>query len=83
MENNSSIYNYKFKSLLEDVLAFINKLPSETNVDILGYDPCILKLSCGIISNSLSILFNMSLSNGEIPNWWNKARITPVYKGLK
>ena len=37
--NNSSIYNFKFKSLLEeDVLAFINKLPSETNVDILGYD---------------------------------------------
>ena len=36
-KNNSSIYNFKFKSLLEeDVLAFINKLPSETNVDILG-----------------------------------------------
>ena len=36
--NNSSIYNFKFKSLLkEDVLAFINNLPSETNVDILSY----------------------------------------------
>ena len=35
--NNSSIYNFKFKSLLEeDVLAFINKLPFETNVDILA-----------------------------------------------
>ena len=44
--NNSSIYNFKFKSLLEeDVLAFINKLPSETNVDILGHDSCIQKLS--------------------------------------
>ena len=67
--NNSSIYNFKFKSLLkEDVLAFINRLPSETNVDILGYDSCILKRSSEIICSSLTILFIMSLSNGEIPN---------------
>ena len=79
--NNSSIYNFKFKSLLEEgVLAIINKLPSETNVDILGYDSCLLKLSSEIICSSLTILFNMSLSNGEIPNAWKKARVTPVYK---
>ena len=77
--NNSSIY--KFKSLLkEDVLAFINKLPSETNVDILGYDSCILKLSSEIICISLTIVFNMLLYNGEIPNEWKKAQVTPVYK---
>ena len=56
------------------------KLPSETNVDILGYDSCILKLSSEIICSSLTILFNMSLYNGEIPNEWKKARVTPVYK---
>ena len=55
--NNSSIYNFKFKSLLEeDVLAFINKLPSETNVDILGYDSCVFKLSSEIICSSLKNL---------------------------
>ena len=79
--NNSSIYNFKFKSLLEEhALAFINKLPSETNVDILGYDLCILKVSSEIICSSLTILFNMSLYNGEIPNEWKKARVTPVYQ---
>ena len=79
--NDSSIYNFKIKSFFEeDVLAFINKLPSETNVDILGYDYCILKLSSEIICSSLTILFNMSLSNGEIPNEWKKARVTAVYK---
>ena len=79
--NNSSIYNFKFKSLLEeDVLAFTNKLPSKTNVDILGYGSCILRLSSEIICSSLTILFIMSLSNGEIPNEWKKARVTPVYK---
>ena len=58
--NNSSIYNFQFKSLLEeDVLAFINKLPSETNVDILGYDSCILRLSSEIFCCSVTILFNM------------------------
>ena len=68
-KNNSIIYNFKLKSLLEEeVLAFINKLPPETNVDISGYDSCILKLSSEIICSSLTILFNMSLSNGEIPN---------------
>ena len=79
--NSSSIYNFKFTSLLEeDVLVFINKLPSETNVDILGYDSCILKLSSEIICSSLTIVFNMSLYNGEIPIEWKKARVTPVYK---
>ena len=29
---------------------------------------------------SLTILFNMSLYNGEIPNESKKARVTPVYK---
>ena len=29
------------------------KLPSETNIDILGYDSCILKLSSKIICSSL------------------------------
>ena len=79
--NNSSIYNFKFKSLLEeDVLAFINKLPSETNIDILGYDSCIPKLSSEIICSSLTILFNVSPSNEEILNEGKKALITPVYK---
>ena len=79
--NNSSIYNFEFKSFLEeDVLTFINKLLAKTNVDILGYDLCILKLSSEIICSSLTILFNMPLSNGEIPNEWKKARVTPVYK---
>ena len=40
-------------------VAYINKLPSETNVDILGYNSCILKLSSEIICSSLTILFNM------------------------
>ena len=63
-----TIYNFKNKSLLEeDVLPFINKFPSEANVDILGYDSCILKLSSDIVCSSLTILFNMSLHNGEIP----------------
>ena len=55
-------------------------MPSKTNVDILGYDSCIFKLSSEIICSSLTILFNMSLYNGEIPNEWKKARVTPVYK---
>ena len=81
LRNNLRIYNFKFKSLLEkDVLAFINKLPSETNVDILSYDSCILKLSSEIICSSPTILFNMSLSNGEILKEWKKARVTSVYK---
>ena len=55
-------------------------MPSETNVDILGYDSCILNFSSEIICSSLTILFNMSLNNEEIQNEWKKARVTPVYK---
>ena len=44
----------EFKRLLEeDVLPFISKLPSETNVDILGYDSWFLKQAVKIICSSL------------------------------
>ena len=55
-------------------------MPSEKNVDGLGYDSCIPKLSSEIICSSLKIVFNVSLSNGDIPNEWKKARFTSVYK---
>ena len=57
--------NFEIKSLFqEDVLAFIlKKFTSEINVDILGYDSSIIKLSSEIIYWSLTILFNMPPPN--------------------
>ena len=78
--NFKRVKNYAKYFAIKGIIFIINKLPCETNVDILGYDSCILKLSSELICSSLTILFNMSLSNGEIPNEWKKARVTPVYK---
>ena len=56
------------------------KLRSSNNIDVLGFDSLLLNLSSDIICSSLTVLFNMSLSTGQIPDEWKKARVTPIFK---
>ena len=56
------------------------KLRSSNNIDVLGFDSLLLNLSSDVICSSLTVLFNMSLSAGPIPDEWKKARVTPIFK---
>ena len=56
-------------------------LGNRSNTDILGIDSKLLYISRFIISNSLSSLYNLSLSTCHVPADWKQAKITPIYKG--
>ncbi len=44
------------------------------------FDDKLLHISVNVIYKSLTKLINMSISNGQIPEDWKLARITPIYK---
>ena len=74
-KNNTSIYQFKFNSIMEeDTLKMLQNLPSSNNIDVLGFDSLLLNRS------GLTVLFNMSLNTGQIPDDWKKARVTPIFK---
>ena len=64
----------------EDTLKLLQYLPSSNNIGVLGFDSLLLNLSSDVICSSLTVLFNMSLRTGHIPDDWKKARVTPIFK---
>ena len=50
-------------------------------MDELGLDTKLLHIAAPHICDSLTLIYNKSLSSGEIPDDWKIARTTPVYKG--
>ena len=68
-KNNTSIYQFKFNSMMEeDTSKMLQNLPSSNNIDVLGFDSLLLNLSSDVICSSLTVLFNMSLNTGQIPD---------------
>jgi exonuclease III len=77
-----SIYQFNFMKVSnESVYKILQKLPSESNNDILGFDSKLLTLYGDIICPSLTTLINASLQIGYVPQDWKIARVTPAYKG--
>ena len=72
-KNNTSIYQFKFNSIMEeDTLKMLQNFPSSNNIDVLGFDSLLLNLSSDVICSGLTVLFNMSLNTGQIPDDWKK-----------
>ena len=66
-------------STVEVLLSQLNA--DVSNLDILNFDSRLLRNSAKVISHSISILFNLSLSTNKVPKDWKFAKITPIYKG--
>ena len=80
-KNNTSIYQFKFNSIMvEDTLKMLQNVPSSNNIDVLEFDSLLLNLSSDVICSSLTVLFNMSLNTGQIPDDMKKARVTPIFE---
>ena len=80
-KNNTSIYQFKFNSIMEeDTSKMLQNLPFSNNIDVLGFDSLLLNLSSDVFCSSLTVLFNMSLNTGQIPDDLKKARVTPIFK---
>ena len=77
LHNNFELTNidehYVYKSLLS--------LPSDRSLDVLNFDCELLWISAPFISLALSHIFNLTITNGTIPNDFKIARVTPIYKG--
>ena len=45
-----------------------------------GIGPRLLKLSAGVITQSLTVIVNKCVENGVFPSSWKQAKVTPLYK---
>ena len=63
-----------------DVYNQIKKLKSNSAPGWDGMSAQLLKKLINVVSIPLSILFNISISSGQVPNAWKRAIVIPVYK---
>jgi hypothetical protein len=81
-KNPDCLKSFKFKSPTNKfILKKLKNLPTKSNLDILGFDTKLLKISAYYICDSLCTLINTSLVTGSVPDDWKLARVTPIYKG--
>ena len=77
-----SIYNFKFNTISEvEICHLLQKLPSKSNDDILGFDCKLLNIATHVICKPLYRILNKSLEDGTVLDDWKTARITPIFKG--
>jgi exonuclease III len=76
------LYKFKFSDIPNTfVLKMLNSLPNESKNDVLNFDTKLLRLSSSIISPSLTLIINASLTIGYCPIDWKIARVSPAFKG--
>ena len=76
------LYEFKFTEVLEeDVLKYLRKLSTNSNLDIIDIDCKLLNITSTLISKNLTTIFNYSLKTGFVFYDWKYARVTPIYKG--
>ena len=63
------------------ILDHLTNMSSESKLYILDMDSRLLKISCSVITPSLTSIFNKSLNKGTITEPWKTASISPIYKG--
>ena len=66
---------------MSQVYEALQKLSDKSKKDVLDMDSRLLHISSGVISDSLTFLFNESIVQGIVPDDWKKARVTPIYNG--
>ena len=74
---------FKFKfDLVESSLIYryLKMLSCKTTLDPLNMCDFFLKISANLIANSLTHIYNLTLSTSDIPADFKVARVTPVYK---
>ena len=73
---------FEFKQIEEgDTLKVLMSLDPNKACGVDGISAKLLKMVAPAISQSLTCLFNASLTSGETPKEWKSAHVTPVPKG--
>lgn len=76
--NPPNLENIDFEA--EEVLKKLNALKIGKSPGPDGNHPRVLKEIAQAINEPLSILYNMTMSQGNIPHEWKRAHITPIFK---
>jgi len=63
-----------------EIIEFLGSLSDNASAGPDGIPPLFLKMCRYIITKPLCYLFNLSLSNGIIPEYWKKSFISPILK---
>ena len=75
-----SIYQFKLEPVdAQFVSKIIRNIPSKSSLDVLNFDSKLLKEAD--IAETLTFLFNLSITSGIVPGDWKLARVSPIYKG--
>ena len=56
-------------------------IKERNNCDVLNINSKLLRLGAGAIAPSLTVIFNISISSGDLPADWKYAKVTPIFKG--
>ena len=65
----------------EEVFEYLTKLVIGKSMGCDGISSKMLKSTAGAIASPLTKLFNLSISTGNYPSAWKKARVVPIPKG--
>jgi hypothetical protein len=65
---------------VDEVLKILRGLEVSKAIGPDGISPVILKECCDVLSPSLCVLFNLSLSKGYVPADWRLANVVPIFK---
>ena len=77
--NSKSIYFYCTTET--EIKKLIKNLPNKTSSGYDNISNILLKKLCATITTPLSVIFNLSISNGIFPNKMKLAETTPLYRG--
>jgi hypothetical protein len=65
---------------LNFVLRELIQLNNRSNLGVLNIDSKLLRIAAYEISNSLCDIINNCIMNGDLPDDWKLAKVTPIYK---
>ena len=65
----------------DEIVKIINHLDSKKSSDIYNISPDIVKLSSQVVADSLAIIFNRCIQEGNFPDHMKLAKRIPIHKG--
>ena len=65
----------------DEVYKIISDLDGKKSSDIYNISPDVIKLNAQIISQILTVIFNISIKEGCFPTAMKSAKINPIHKG--
>ena len=64
----------------KDIVEASKRMTAKATTGPDGVPNCLLKLAAPIMAPQLAALFNLSIKQGKIPEKWQSATVTPIYK---